>query len=88
MWSFQHVEDFVPTAVISRGTGPVAALPAASAPVAEIPLTSTDGAATTVGAVMAATATDGWAVAHRGSMVAEEYLDRPQGLTAGTCCSR
>ena len=35
-WSFQHVEDFVPTAVISRGTGPVAALPAASAPVAEI----------------------------------------------------
>jgi CubicO group peptidase (beta-lactamase class C family) len=74
-WSFQHVEDFVPTAVISRGTGPSAALPAASSPVAEIELTSTDSVATTVGAVMAATATDGWAVAHRGSMVAEEYLD-------------
>ena len=40
-WSFQHVEDFVPTAVISRGTGPVAALPAASAPMAETPVTST-----------------------------------------------
>ena len=74
-WSFQHVEDFVPTAVISRGTGPTAALPGASAPIAEIPVTGTDGAATTVGAVMATTATDGWAVAHRGSMVAEEYVD-------------
>lgn len=80
-WSFQHVDDFVPTAVISRGTGPVAALPANPAPVAEIAVTSTDGTATTVGAVMAATATDGWAVAHRGSLVAEEYLG---GMTAHT----
>jgi CubicO group peptidase (beta-lactamase class C family) len=80
-WSFQHVEDFVPTAVISRGTGPAAALPTAGAPIAEIAVTSTDGVATTVGAVMASTATDGWAVAYRGSMVAEEYLD---GLAAQT----
>ena len=86
-WSFQHVEDFVPTAVISRGAGPAAALPAASAPMAEIPVTSTDGVATTVGAVMATTATDGWAVAYRGSMVAEEYLDG-LGARPGTCCSR
>jgi CubicO group peptidase (beta-lactamase class C family) len=74
-WSFQHVEDFMPTAEISRGSGPDAALPAASAPIAEIRVARTDGVATTVGAVMASTATDGWAVAHRGSMVAEEYLD-------------
>ncbi len=74
-WSFQHVEDFVPTAVISRGVGPAATLPAASAPIAGIPVTSTAGVDTTVGAVMASTATDGWAVAHRGSMVAEEYFD-------------
>lgn len=73
-WSFQHVEDFVPTAVISRGTGPVAALAAAAAPLSAIPVTGTGGAGTTVGAVMAGTATDGWAVAHRGAMVAEEYL--------------
>ena len=26
-WTFQHVADFLPTAVISRGTGPVAELP-------------------------------------------------------------
>ena len=42
-WSFQHVEDFVPTAVISRGTGPVAALPAASAPIAELRVTRHQG---------------------------------------------
>jgi CubicO group peptidase (beta-lactamase class C family) len=80
-WSFQHVDDFVPTATISRGTGPVAALPAVGAPVAEIQVTTTAGAATTVGAVMASTATDGWAVAYRGSMVAEEYLDGLQAQT-------
>ena len=80
-WSFQHVEDFVPTAVIPRGTGPTAALPAAGASVAEIQVTNTDGVATTVGAVMATTATDGWAVAYRGSMVAEEYLDGLQAQT-------
>ena len=74
-WSFQHVEDFMPTAAISRGIGPAAALPAGSTPIAEIRVTSTDGAATTVGGVMAATATDGWAVAYRGALVAEEYLD-------------
>ncbi|MGB3476504.1 MAG: serine hydrolase [Mycobacterium sp.] len=73
-WSFQHVDDFVPTAVIARGTGPVAALPASRAELATIPVTASDGAPTTVGAIMAATATDGWAVAHRGSLVAEEYV--------------
>ncbi|WP_420716106.1 serine hydrolase domain-containing protein [Mycobacterium sp. 94-17] len=80
-WSFQHVEDFVPTAVISRGTGPIAALPPATSPLSAIPVTSADGTATTVGAVMATTGTDGWAVCHRGSMVAEEYL---HGLKART----
>jgi hypothetical protein len=80
-WSFQHVEDFVPTAVIPRGTGPTAALPAAGAPVAEIQVTNTAGVATTVGAVMDGTATDGWAVACRGSMIAEEYLGGLQAQT-------
>jgi CubicO group peptidase (beta-lactamase class C family) len=74
-WSFQHVEDFVPTALISRGTGPVAALPVATSPLSETPVIRIDGTSSTVGAVMAATITDGWAVAHRGSLVAEEYFD-------------
>ena len=28
-WTFQHIADFLPTAVISRGAGPVADLPLA-----------------------------------------------------------
>jgi CubicO group peptidase (beta-lactamase class C family) len=80
-WSFQHVEEFVPTEAIPRGTGSTAALPVASARVAEIPVTSIGGAPRTVGGVMDGTATDGWAVAHRGSMLVEEYLD---GLGAQT----
>jgi CubicO group peptidase (beta-lactamase class C family) len=80
-WSFQHVEDFVPTAVISRGAGSAAALLPATAPLAEVPVTSSAGVVTTVGAVMAATATDGWAVAYRGSMVVEEYLDGMEAQT-------
>jgi CubicO group peptidase (beta-lactamase class C family) len=73
-WSFQHVEDMVPTAVIGRGTGPAAVLPAASAPAGGVPVTNTDGTVTTVGSVMASTATDGWAIAHRASMIVEEYV--------------
>ena len=73
-WSFQHVDDMVPTALIARRDAPRAMLPVASVPAAEVALMRTDGVATTVGAVMADTATDGWAVAHRGSLVAEEYL--------------
>lgn len=71
----------MPTAVISRGSGLVAALPLWSAPVADIGVTLGDGTATTVGAVMAGTATDGWAVAFRGSLVAEEYCDGFSGRT-------
>ena len=74
-WAFQHVDEFVPTAVISRGTGPIAPLPAGNAPIAEIAVTKSDGVISTVGEVMAGTVTDGWAVAHRGSIKAEEYLD-------------
>ncbi|KLO31637.1 hydrolase [Mycolicibacter heraklionensis] len=73
-WSFQHVEDFVPTAVIARGTGPAAVLPTTGGELASVPVTTTDGAVAAVGAVMEATATDGWAVAHRGALVAEVYL--------------
>ncbi|MCV7006881.1 serine hydrolase domain-containing protein [Mycobacterium gordonae] len=80
-WSFQHVEDFVPTEKILRGSAPVAALPAAGDALADIPVASTGGRATTVAAVMAATATDGWAVAHRGSLVTEQYFDGMQAQT-------
>ncbi len=84
-WTFQHVADFLPTAVIARGVGPVAELPAAPdelTGVSDIPLyDNTNGRRTTVGDVMAATATDGWIVTHRGRVLTEQYYG---GMTPDT----
>lgn len=84
-WTFQHVADFLPTAVISRGAGPVAELPPAPDElprISEIPLyDNTNGRQTTVGDVMAATATDGWIVTHHGRLLTEQYYG---GMTADT----
>jgi CubicO group peptidase (beta-lactamase class C family) len=83
-WTFQHVADFLPTAVISRGVGPVAELPTATdhAGLSEIPLyDNTNGRRTTVGDVMAATATDGWIVLHQGRLLTEQYYG---GMAADT----
>jgi CubicO group peptidase (beta-lactamase class C family) len=79
-WTFQHVADFLPTAVIARGTGPVAELAAKPTELSDIPLyDKTNGRRTTVGDVMAATATDGWIVTHRGRVLTEQYYG---GMTA------
>ncbi len=81
-WTFQHVADILPTAVISRGAGPVAELPAAPSDLTDIPFyDKTHGRQTTVGDVMASTATDGWIVVHRGKLLAEQYYG---GMTADT----
>ncbi|MGB3481754.1 MAG: serine hydrolase [Mycobacterium sp.] len=81
-WTFQHIADFLPVATISRGTGPVAELPPAPAPLAEITFfDATNGRQTSVGEVMATTATDGWIVVRDGRVLAEEYYG---GMTSGT----
>lgn len=73
-WTFQHIADFLPTAVISRGVGPVADLPAAPADLSSIPMyDSTNAKQTTVGEVMTSTATDGWIVTQRGKVLEEHY---------------
>ena len=75
-WTFQHVADILPTAVISRGAGPVAELPSTSTSteLADIPLYDrTNARRTTVGDVMAATVTDGWIVTQRGKVLGEFY---------------
>ena len=79
-WTFQHVADILPTAPIARGTQPVAELPAEPTELSDIPLyDKTNRRRTTVGDVMAATATDGWIVTHRGKVLAEQYNG---GMTA------
>jgi hypothetical protein len=73
-WTFQHVAEFLPTAAISRGSGPVAELPSATADLVDIPLyDNTNGRRTTVGDVMAATVTDGWIVTRHGKVLGEYY---------------
>jgi CubicO group peptidase (beta-lactamase class C family) len=73
-WTFQHVADFLPTAVISRGTGRVAELASAPAELSDIAVFDrTNGRRTTVGDVMAATATDGWIVTQHGRVLEEHY---------------
>ena len=73
-WTFQHVADFLPTATISRGTGPVAKLPSTPVDLSDIPLYDrTNRRRTTVGEVMAATATDGWIVTQHGKVLGEYY---------------
>ncbi|KUI32206.1 hydrolase [Mycobacterium sp. IS-1742] len=77
-WAFQHLADFLPTARISRGDGPVAEMPARSAALSEIVL---PGGTTTVGDVMGATATDGWIVTRHGAVLEERY---PAGMLPDT----
>jgi hypothetical protein len=73
-WTFQHVADFLSTATISRGTGPVAKLPSTPVDLSDIPLYDrTNRRRTTVGEVMAATATDGWIVIQHGKVLGEYY---------------
>lgn len=79
-WTFQHIAEFLPTAVISRGSGPIAELPSNPTELTDIPLyDKTNGRRTTVGDVMAATVTDGWIVTQHGKVLAEHYYG---GMTA------
>lgn len=79
-WSFQHIDELFPTAVIARGTGPIADLAPAPVAVGAVPVTLYDGTVTTIADVMAQTDTDGWIVTQAGRVVAEEY---PQGMAPG-----
>ncbi|WP_102143011.1 serine hydrolase domain-containing protein [Mycobacterium hubeiense] len=81
-WAFQHVADFLPTAVISRGHGPIAELTSTPTALSDIPLHDhTNDRRTTVGDVMASTATDGWIVVQHGKVLAEQYHG---GMLPGT----
>ncbi|MFI7048893.1 serine hydrolase domain-containing protein, partial [Streptosporangium sandarakinum] len=73
-WSFQHVEDIIPAAGISRGSGAEAALPSAPVEVGGIEVPLADGTTRTVAGIIAATNTDGWMVLHGDRVVVEEYV--------------
>ena len=82
-WSFQHMADFLPTAVVSRGEGPAAQLPAAHRDLDSVMLAPVAPGETpvSVGSVMGTTETDGWMLMHRGTVLTEQYFGE---MTAGT----
>lgn len=76
-WTFSHVADFLPTAKISRGDGPVAELPENFTDFTSVVVDSPEyGAPTSVGQIMDDTFTDGWAVMVDGELLTENYFGK------------
>ncbi|RNI24932.1 class C beta-lactamase-related serine hydrolase [Flexivirga caeni] len=72
-WSMQHIEDLFPTAAISRGTGPVAALDYRPDALGAVQVAHPDGTTSSVADVMAFSNTDAWIVTQGSRIIAEEY---------------
>lgn len=71
-WAFSHVREIVPSQRIPRG-GALLELPTDPQPLADVATVGSSGVPTTVGAVLAATYTDGLVVVHRGRTVFDHY---------------
>jgi CubicO group peptidase (beta-lactamase class C family) len=80
-WTFCHIAEIFPTAVISRGSEAAAPLLRRITPLVEVGCRDADGESTTVGAIMKATETDGWMVVHDGRLLAEQYADAMEPAT-------
>ena len=80
-WTFCHIAEIFPTAVISRGSEPAAPLLRRIEPFADLPCGTADGMPTTVGATMAATNTDAWMVVHGDQILAEQYAGAMEPAT-------
>ena len=74
-WAFQHVREFIPTAGIHRGPGPVSALEQRPRDVLGVPCGLPGDERPTVGEWLSDSFTDGFLVLHRGCVVAEHYFD-------------
>jgi CubicO group peptidase (beta-lactamase class C family) len=80
-WTFCHIAEIFPTALISRGSEAAVPLSRSIMPMAEIGCRDADGESTTVGAIMKATETDGWMVVHNGQLLAEQYAGAMEPAT-------
>ena len=74
-WAFQHVREFIPTACIHRGPGPVSALERRPRDVLGVPFSLPGDARRTVGEWLDESCTDGFLLMHEGCVVAEHYLN-------------
>lgn len=73
-WAFQHVREFLPTACIPRGPGPVSVLDREPRDVLDVTFSLPGGQRRAVGEWLAESCTDGLLVLHRGRIVAEHYF--------------
>jgi CubicO group peptidase (beta-lactamase class C family) len=80
-WTFLNMSQLFPTAVVSRGNGPIRDFPRRSHDLGQIALRRNDGTAAMVAEVLDETYTDGFLVLHRGEIVCEQYFN---GMTAET----
>ncbi len=74
-WSFQNVRRVLPTAPVSRGAGPVDALPTETQDLSEVRFAAMDGSTRTLAQMLTETYTDGFIVVHRGRIVTELYFN-------------
>jgi hypothetical protein len=80
-WSFQHIGDILPTAVVSRGTGPVRELPRRLEALDDLLVRGIGGEATTLTGLLDETYTDGFLVLKDGAIAFERYFN---GMTDET----
>ena len=80
-WSFQHLDEVIPSARIRRGDGPVVELPGDPQPIAQVSFETSSGERTTVGAFLTRTYADGFLVLQGGRVVSEQYFN---GMTPAT----
>ena len=74
-WSFQHISELLPTAAISRGSGPVREFAKAPEELGDLPVGGVDGGATTLAGFLEQTYTDGFLVLRNGEIAYERYFN-------------
>ena len=81
-WSFQHVDEVLPTTPISRGDGPVAEFSVDLRDLGGIEIPETQySEARSVRSVIESSDTDAWMVVHQGTVLTEEYFGAMQPET-------
>lgn len=74
-WAFQHMRELMATAEISRGNGPVHALPERRRDLSDLSFTAGDGTERTVAEMLALSYADSLVVLHNGELIDEQYFN-------------
>ncbi len=80
-WAYQHMSHLIPTALISRGSGPIATLEPRPRDLSTLQFERSDGSPVTLREMQHETYTDGMVVLQQGAMVYERYFN---GMTSDT----